>query len=103
MDYIIYKFIQIVIIRDSSVPSVSIEFYDTVHCSSNSKNVDQDEFLNYRNQREEKEIINDISVSTVELITLFHSIPCTSEAMNEDNERVIEVGKERVDEELKNC
>jgi len=51
---------------------------------------------------EEKEIINEISVSNVEPIALFHSIPCTSEVINEDNERVIEVQKERVGEEFKN-
>jgi len=32
---------------DSSVPSASRAFSNTVQCSSNSKNVDHDEFLNY--------------------------------------------------------
>jgi len=85
------------------VPSVGNAFSNTVQCSSNSKNVDNDEILNHENQIEEKIIINETSVSNVEPIPLFHSIQCSFEEINEDNERVIEVGKERDDEELKNC
>jgi len=42
-------------------------------------------------------------VSNIEPIALFHSMPCTSEAINEDNKQIIEVGKEKVNEEFKNC
>lgn len=68
---------------DSSVPSVSTAFSNTVH--------------SHENQMEEK-IINETPVSNVEPIALFHSIQCSFEEINEDNERVIEVGKERDDE-----
>lgn len=90
------------VLASPAVPSVSNAFSNTVQCSSNSKNVDHDEFLNHENQMEVKKIINETSVSNVEPNTLFHAIQCSIEEINEDSERVIEVGKER-DEELKKC
>lgn len=90
------------VLASPAVPSVSNAFSNTVQCSCNSKNVNHDEFLNHENQMEVKKIINETSVSNVEPNTLFHAIQCSIEEINEDSERVIEVGKER-DEELKKC